>query len=299
MKVQLANSPDSWGVWFPSEPRQVPWQRYLDEVCEAGYTGTELGPYGYLPTNSEQLRTELSARGLQLTGGFVMLPLEDAANYDRIASETMKIADLVASAGAGFLVLIDGEYRDLASGVTTAPSTLGDEDWKQLVETADRLGEAVQSRCGLRLCFHPHADTHVEYEAQAERFVTDTDPAYVSICLDLGHFEYRGGDAVRFFQKHSDRIPYFHFKSVDSHIRAQVDAESLAVNEAVKRGVFCEPDKGTVDYPSLARSLEALNFEGWATVEQDRDPESFEEALGSARRTLRYFQGLGLAMSAV
>src|SRR5437868_4694435 len=115
MRVKLANSPDSWGVWFPSEPRQVPWQRYLDEVCEAGYTGTELGPYGYLPTNSEQLRTELSARGLQLTGGFVMLPLEDAANYDRIASETMKIADLVASAGAGFLVLIDGEYRDLAS----------------------------------------------------------------------------------------------------------------------------------------------------------------------------------------
>src|SRR6266850_7409431 len=56
MRVQLANSPDSWGVWFPSEPRQIPWQRYLDEVAQAGYTGTELGPYGYLPTSSAQLR---------------------------------------------------------------------------------------------------------------------------------------------------------------------------------------------------------------------------------------------------
>ncbi len=295
MRVQLANSPDSWGVWFPSEPRQIPWQRYLDEVAQAGYRGTELGPYGYLPTNSAQLRAELTTRGLQLTAGFVMLPLENPATYDTVEFETLRVADLLASAGAGFLVLIDGEYRDLATGITTAPSTLDDDGWKHLVNASNRLGMAVQSRFGLRLAFHPHADTHVEYEAQAERLVADTDPAYVDICLDLGHFEYRGGDAVRFFQRHSDRITYFHFKSVDREIRARVDAESLPLNEAVKLGVFCEPDRGTVDYEAFARSLEAVNFEGWAAVEQDRDPSSFEHALPAARRTLRHFQKLSLA----
>lgn len=295
MRVKLANSPDSWGVWFPSEPRQVPWQRYLDEVTEAGYTGTELGPYGYLPTNPAQLRAALDSRGLQLTAGFVMLPLENPTTYATVESQTLRVAELVASAGAGFLVVIDGEYRDLASGVTVAPATLDDDSWKQLVEATNQLGRAVQSRFGLRLVFHPHADTHVEYEAQAERLVADTDPSHVSICLDLGHFEYRGGDAVRFFQRHSARIPYFHFKSVDREIRAQVDAESLPLNEAVKLGVFCEPDVGTIDYQSFGRCLEAVNFDGWATVEQDRDPVTFEQALPSARRTLRYFQTLNLA----
>ncbi len=295
MRVKLANSPDSWGVWFPSEPRQVPWQRYLVEVAQAGYTGTELGPYGYLPTNPAELRAALDTHGLQLTAGFVMLPLENPTTYATVESRTLRVAELVASAGAGFLVLIDGEYRDLASGVTTAPASLDDDSWKQLVEATNQLGRAVQYRFGLRLVFHPHADTHVEYEAQAERLVADTDPSHVSICLDLGHFEYRGGDAVRFFQRHSDRIPYFHFKSVDREIRARVDAESLPLNEAVKLGVFCEPDMGTIDYQSFARCLEAVHFDGWATVEQDRDPGTFEQAQLSARRTLRYFQTLNLA----
>jgi inosose dehydratase len=273
----------------------VPWQRYLDEVAQAGYGGTELGPYGYLPTDPAQLRAALDARGLQLTAGFVMLPLEDPTTYAAVESQTLKVAELLASAGAGFLVLIDGEYRDLASGVTTAPASLDDASWSRLVEATNQLGRAVQSRFGLRLVFHPHADTHVEYEVQADRLIADTDPSHVSICLDLGHFEYRGGDAVRFFERHAGRIPYFHFKSVDRQVRARVDAESLPLNEAVKLGVFCEPDGGTIDYPSFARALEAVRFDGWATVEQDRDPATFEQALPAAQRTLRYFQSLNLA----
>jgi len=84
-------------------------------------------------------------------------------------------------------------------------------------------------------------------------------------------------------------------RQVDREIRAQVNAESLPLNEAVKLGVFCEPDMGTMDYASFARCLDAVNFDGWATVEQDRDPRTFEQALASARRTLHYFQTLNLA----
>lgn len=37
MKVKIGTAPDSWGIWFPNDPKQVPWQRFLDEVAEAGY----------------------------------------------------------------------------------------------------------------------------------------------------------------------------------------------------------------------------------------------------------------------
>ncbi len=50
-KVNVGSAPDSWGVWFADDPRQTPWERFLDEVAAAGYTRIELGPYGYLPTD--------------------------------------------------------------------------------------------------------------------------------------------------------------------------------------------------------------------------------------------------------
>ena len=56
MNIYLGSAPDSWGVWFPSDPRQIPWERFLDEIAEAGYEWTELGPFGYLPTDLPTLR---------------------------------------------------------------------------------------------------------------------------------------------------------------------------------------------------------------------------------------------------
>ena len=56
MKVRIASSPDSWGVFRAGDPQKPPWSRFLDESAEAGYEGIELGPDGYLPTDAEVLR---------------------------------------------------------------------------------------------------------------------------------------------------------------------------------------------------------------------------------------------------
>jgi inosose dehydratase len=55
-RLRLGSCPDSWGVWFPDDPGQTPWHRFLDELAEAGYRWLELGPYGYLPTDPARLR---------------------------------------------------------------------------------------------------------------------------------------------------------------------------------------------------------------------------------------------------
>ena len=57
--LRLGTAPDSWGVWFPEDPRQVPWTRFLDEASRAGDEWIEPGPFGYLPTEPERLRDEL------------------------------------------------------------------------------------------------------------------------------------------------------------------------------------------------------------------------------------------------
>ena len=43
-RIRVGSAPDSWGVWFPDDPQQVPWQRFLDEVALSGYEWIELGP---------------------------------------------------------------------------------------------------------------------------------------------------------------------------------------------------------------------------------------------------------------
>ena len=56
MDIKVGSAPDNWGVWFPDNPKQTPWDRFMDEIVEAEYEWTELGPYGYLPTDINQLR---------------------------------------------------------------------------------------------------------------------------------------------------------------------------------------------------------------------------------------------------
>ena len=63
------------GCVVPRGRHQVGWQQYLDEVPEAGYVWTELGPQGFLPQDPEQLKDELDRRGLTVCGGTVFAGL--------------------------------------------------------------------------------------------------------------------------------------------------------------------------------------------------------------------------------
>ena len=74
--MRVGNAPVSWGVYEADRPNP-PFARVLDEIAAAGYEGTELGPYGYLPTEADALARELRARKLGLGSSFVPLRLED------------------------------------------------------------------------------------------------------------------------------------------------------------------------------------------------------------------------------
>ncbi len=40
--IRVGSAPDSWGVWFPDDPQQTPYDRFLDEVAASGYKWIEL-----------------------------------------------------------------------------------------------------------------------------------------------------------------------------------------------------------------------------------------------------------------
>ena len=293
MTVRIAASPDSWGVWFPSGELQTPWQRFMDEAAEAGYKWTELGPYGYLPTDLSVLRAELEARDLKMCGGFVMEHLDDPAMWPEIERQVTGAGEILAALGANVLILIDGLYTDLA-GEQTAPVQLDSVAWKRLIDSTHRVADLVNTQFGLTLVFHPHAETHVEYDEQIEAFLEQTDPDRVSICLDIGHHAYRGGDPVAFMRRHHDRVEHLHLKSVDPEVRKKVEAEKIPFATAVAMDIFCEPSDGAVDFPAFRDVLDEVGYEGWATVEQDIYPAPFDRPLPIAKCTLAYLREIGM-----
>jgi inosose dehydratase len=294
-RLTLGSCPDSWGVWFADDPLQTPWQRFLDELTEVGYRWLELGPYGYLPTDPARLSDELAARGLTVSGQAIAAPLQHAGRWESILDEAHRIAALVSALGGRFVVILPGAYRDERSSEFLEPRELDVEAWRTLVRQNNELGKILSEEYGLTAAFHPHADSHVETQEQVERFLADTDPRYVSLCLDTGHFAYRHGDNVRLIQKYPDRLGFVHIKGVDPAVLVTVDAEDLSFGAAVKRGVMAEPPNAEPKIEPIVDALRGLDAEEmFVIVEQDLYPCEFDVPKPIAQRTYDYLRSVGI-----
>lgn len=299
-RLTLGTAPDSWGVWFASDPQQVDWPRYLDEIAQAGYSWTELGPSGFLPQDPVQLRDELAARALRLCGGTIFAGLHRGAEaLDEAIAACSKEARLLTAMGGRHLVLLPEQHTDMHStdghrGAATGSGELDPEQWKNLTTGYDRLGRHLAEEFGVDLVFHPHADTAVDTQVRVERFLADTDPEFVNLCLDTGHISYCDGDNIALIQAFPERIRYVHLKQVDPEVRRRVHAENLSLAEAVPLGVMCEPPYGVPDIPPLLDALAALDTDLFTVVEQDLYPVEPHIPLPIGARTAGYLAGCGL-----
>lgn len=293
-RIRVGSAPDSWGVWFPDDPQQVPWRRFLDEVALAGYEWIELGPYGYLPTDPVRLADETASRGLKVSAGTVFTGLHHGpAVWDRTWSHVADIAALAKEMGADHLVVIPSFWRDDKTGQVLEERTLTAAQWHDLTTQTERLGREVLDRFGLNIVVHPHADTHIDSEENVTRFLDATDPALVSLCLDTGHYAYCGGDSVKLIETYGERIGYLHLKQVDPEILADVVADGVPFGPAVARGVMCEPPGGVPALGPVLTAAQELDVDLFAIVEQDMYPCPPDRPYPIAERTRRFLRSCG------
>src|SRR3954452_523686 len=76
--IRVANAPCSWGVIENVAGERGGYATVIDEMHATGYSGTELGDWGFMPTDPATLRQELAARDLQLLASWVSVFLHDA-----------------------------------------------------------------------------------------------------------------------------------------------------------------------------------------------------------------------------
>ena len=301
MSVRVANAPCSWGVLeFESKSAAPGYAQVLDEIAASGYAGTELGDWGFMPTDPPALRGELGRRTLALLGAFVTTRLVDPASQASSVRTAVKTAQLLAAAGATespFVVLSDDpatdETRTRAAGRVLSSMALTGRQWDDAVTRVEAIARAVRDETGLRTVFHHHCATFVETPAEIDALMERADPALVGLCLDTGHATYGGGDPLDLLARYRPRIWHVHFKDCEPRVADRARAEGWDYQTALRHGLFCELGHGTVDFAAVLRELQRTAYDGWIVVEQDVLP-SMGSPLASAKRNRRFLRGLGM-----
>ncbi|MBP1326501.1 inosose dehydratase [Leucobacter exalbidus] len=290
--LRIGTAPDSWGVWFPNDPNQVPWERFLDEVVASGYEWIELGPYGYLPTEPHQLEDELGKRGLKLSAGTVFTGFHKGEDeWKRAWDQALNVAGLASKLGAEHLVVIPDLWRSDATSEVLEARTLDDAQWKKLGAGHDRLGKALLEEFGMKQQFHSHADSHIGTTREVVRFLDETDERYTNLCLDTGHFAYYGGDNVKLIEERPERIGYLHLKQVDPTLLFDVLKNDTPFADAVTQGIMIEPPQGIPDLAPVIEAVANIDSEIFAIVEQDMYGCGVDTPFPIAKRTREHIFG--------
>ena len=305
--IRIGNAPCSWGVLeFDLEGEAAGCTQVLNEMAETGYAGTELGDWGFMPTDPDALAAELTDRGLTMLGAFVPVAMKDPAAHAPGVESALKVARLLRATAdrttgyLPFLVLADNNGSDPVrtkhAGRVTPEMGLTDAEWKTFAAGAEKVARAVYDETGLRTVFHHHCGGYVEEPAEIARLLSLTDPGLLGLVFDTGHYAFAAGDCAAVadgLKRFADRIWYIHFKDCHPEVAARSRAEGWDYFESVRHGVFCELGKGCVDFPAVAAWLEDRPDLKWGIVEQDVLP-GMGKPKESARRNREYLRSIGL-----
>ena len=301
--IRVGNAPCSWGVMGGYDAALYPpFARVLDEIAAAGYTGTELGDWGYLPTDAPQLRDELASRDLSMIGALVPLPLADRAGHATGLAEALRTARLlaaVASDGAPspFVILADANGSDPVrvqnAGRIGLEHGLSNEQWIAFGEGAAAIARAVRDETGLRTMFHHHCAGYVETPAETARLMELTEAGDLGLCFDTGHWALGGGDVLEAFRQYGERIRHVHFKEYHAAVAEEMRSQGWDYFEGLAKRVFHRPGTGDINFPALLAAMRSSGYDGWVVVEDELPPGDGRPE-ESARADREYLASLGL-----
>jgi len=309
--IRLANAPCSWGTleFEGVGGARIEYAQMLDELKDTGYVGTELGDWGFMPSDPDVLRSELQQRALAMVGAFVQGPFRDRDAWADVAERAVRTARLIRAvaedcpnARLPFLILADENggdpIRTALAGRATPEVALSDDGMRTFAAGVEGVARAVHDATGLRTAFHAHCAGFVETPDETARLLDLTDPNVVGLVLDTGHYTYGSGAndpaaALAGLERFGERVLHVHFKDCHPDVADRARAECWDYFRALREGVFCELGQGCVDFPSVVAWLHAHDYAGWIVVEQDVLP-GLGAPKESARRNREYLASLGL-----
>lgn len=297
--IKVANAPCSWGVIENIDGERITWETVLNEIRDTGYVGTELGDWGFMPTDPARLSDELTSRGLEMVGSWVSVHMHDASRLKDDVAVAVKTAKLMAAVGGTTPIVVLGNdpfvdpVRTGNAGRITAEQAMTDAVWKTFCRGAEAIARAVKDEAGLRTVLHHHVGTWVETPEETRRLLDHTDPELLGLVYDTGHWKFGGGDPLEGLKEFRDRIWHVHFKGYSEAIAARSRAERWDAVKSYENGVFSELATADIDFRPLADLLKERGYDGWVVVEQDVLP-GMGTPKESAKRNRDHLAQIGL-----
>ena len=154
------------------------------------------------------------------------------------------------------------------------------------------MGEATKV-AGVETAMHSDFLCGVRNESDICKLLEWSDPQSVGFAMDTAELTIAGIDAVKFYEKHHDRINHVHFKdatttdTLDEYKDVNAEIEYWPTHlcaAGAKRGIerwYYEMGTpgGLVDFPALVRSMTAHDYDGWVVVESDQSPHAEESVM--------------------
>lgn len=295
-KLTIGVCPDQWGVWFPEDEKQIPWEKALDEMAEAGFEVMETGPFGYFPKDPARLQKVMDDHGFRVVAGTGWGILHKAEAWPETERTFRAIGETHAAVGAEYVVHLPPLFRSDKTWEFTDDRVLSPDAWKLYIENANRLGQILKDEYGLKMVLHPHGDSHIETPEDIARVFEATDPTYVNFCLDTGHIVYGGGDPIEIAKAYPDRVTYVHIKAFDPELVREAHEKDWPFGEAVARGASVTPPAGEPNMKDLVEVLAILNKDLYVICEQDLYPADPTFPLPNAIATREYLASVGLGL---
>lgn len=270
--VKVGIAPIGWtNDDMPQLGGELTFEQMISEAALAGFQGTEVG--GKFPTESEELNRALDLRGLKIASQWFSSFL-CSKTYEENERSFVKQLDFLEAVGAARInvcELTGNLFAKTCSMFGENKPIATDEEWRKLCGGLNRLGKIAAER-GFKLCYHHHMATVVQTMAETRRLMENTDPRFVWLCYDTGHFTFSREDAVQAAREFGSRIGHVHLKDIRPDKMEQAYREGFPFRKAVLEGCFTVPGDGCVDYPGVFKALRDAHYEGWFLVEAEQDP---------------------------
>lgn len=272
MTIKLAIAPIAWtNDDMPELGGENTFEQCISEMALSGFTGTEIG--NKYPKDPEVLDSYLTPRGLSVASAWFSAFLTTEP-YENTAEAFIKHRDFLHAMGAKVIVVSEQGHSiqgQIDTPVFKAKPVFSDDDWKNLTEGLEKLGDLAAEK-DMKVVYHHHMGTGVQTTEEINRLMAETDPEKVSLLFDTGHLVFSGENPIEVYQTHKDRIHHIHFKDIREEKMDEVKDNDMSFLAGVKEGVFTVPGDGMIDFAPIWEEIDNDNYEGWIVVEAEQDP---------------------------
>lgn len=306
MSIRIACAPSCWGIDDPKNPYLPSWKKVLYEAGQSGFRGIELGPYGYIPLNVEEVTAELQKNNLTVIVGTIFDDLVSVSNRENLIKQTHDICSFVTKlprAGkeddqrfaTPYLTYMDYFHPERATtaGHPDKAPRLSPERYRDMLENIRIIATIAWNEYGVRPVLHPHAGGYIEFADEIEQVITDVPKELSGFVFDTGHLYYAQMDPETWIRRYIDRIDYIHFKDVNKQIYDELMQIEIDFFEGCAKGVMCPIGSGVIDYAGINKALREIGYNGWVTVEQERDPRDSDTSLRDVTASYEYLISVG------